>query len=73
VKYGSAGINHYGYKAGCSFANGMHAEAIADPAAARYLCPESANTQYVCLADYSGDGVCYSSASWDGFYQVSPV
>eukprot|EP00892_Ulva_mutabilis_P009761 jgi/Ulvmu1/7157/UM034_0064.1 len=73
VKYGSAGFNSYGYKAGCAFALGTFAEAMAEPDAARYLCPASMDTRYTCLHDFSGDGVCFSSDLWDGFFRSQPI
>ena len=73
VKYGSAGFNSYGYKGGCAFAQGTYAEMMADPAASRYLCPKSMDSRYMCLHDFSGDGVCFSSELWDGVFRVQPV
>ena len=73
MKYGSAGFNSFGYKAGCAFALGTYAEAMASPKAAQYLCPEDMDRRYMCLHDHSGDGVCHSSANWDGFYRALPV
>lgn len=73
VKYGSAGFNSFGYKAGCEFALGTYAEAMAVPEAAQYLCPKDMDKRYMCLHDHSGDGVCYSSDNWDGFFRALPV
>jgi hypothetical protein len=72
VKYGSAGFNPMGYKAGCTFALGTYAQALADPLAAQYLCSTSDLQDYTCLFDYSGAGVCVDSAT-DDFVQASPV
>lgn len=73
MKYGSAGFNSYGYKAGCAFAAGTFEEAEASPAASRYLCAPEQELQQACLHDFSGNGVCVSNSNWDGFWRVYQV
>lgn len=73
MKYGSAGFNSFGYKAGCEFALGTYKEAMAVPAAKQYLCPAAMDKRYVCLHDFAGDGVCHGDKHWDGFYRALPV
>lgn len=73
MKYGSQGFNLFGYKGSCNFSLGTYDDALASPDAARYLCEESQALERVCLNDYSGEGICYSSDLWDGFYRASPV
>ena len=73
VKYGSAGFNLFGYQGGCEFSLGTYEDALASPLAARYLCTRSEALKSVCLDDYSGEGVCYGSDLWDGFFRASPV
>eukprot|EP00892_Ulva_mutabilis_P008327 jgi/Ulvmu1/5867/UM025_0129.1 len=70
VKYGSAGWNSYGYAGGCAFAEGTRKDALADPMAARYLCSESQDWDFMCLHDFSGDGICMSDPLLEGFKQV---
>lgn len=73
VKYGSMGFNVFGYQGGCEFALGTFAEALSTPQSARYLCSEDQSLQLECLHDYSGDGVCFASDLWDGFFRSLPV
>eukprot|EP00892_Ulva_mutabilis_P005907 jgi/Ulvmu1/3689/UM017_0105.1 len=66
VKYGSGGFNSYGYQAGCTFVMGTFEEALADPAAARYLCPIADNRTISCFHDFSGQGRCRAQRKFDG-------
>lgn len=71
VKYGSAGFNTFGYQAGCEFATGAFQEAMAVPAAARYLCEEL--DKEGCTHDLSTHGTCIGFEAWDDFNRVEPV
>lgn len=71
VKYGSAGFNTYGYKAGCAFAAGGFSEALEDPAAARYLCAEGG--VQACTHDSASEGVCRGLDLWEAFNRTEPV
>ena len=73
VKYGSLGFNVFGYHGGCNFSLGTYEEALVAPESARYLCSDSEALEFQCLHDYSGEGVCYASDLWDGFYRSLPV
>lgn len=73
VKYGSAGFNLFGYQGGCNFSLGSYDDALASPSAARYLCTQEEALSFACLHDYSGEGVCYASDLWDGFFRSLPV
>eukprot|EP00892_Ulva_mutabilis_P005911 jgi/Ulvmu1/3692/UM017_0109.1 len=66
VKYGSGGFSSYGYQAGCSFVMGTFEEALADPAAARYLCPRAMSGSISCFHDFSGQGICRAARQFDG-------
>lgn len=71
--YGSQGFSSYGYQAGCDFATGTAAQALADPNGARYLCPGPDNSRLICLNDHSGGGVCVAPRSNDGFPRIVAV
>lgn len=73
VKYGSAGFNAYGYKGGCAFANGTAEQALADPAAAQYLCPAAQEDTVGCVYDSSGVGECTGRTRLDGFFRFEEV
>eukprot|EP00892_Ulva_mutabilis_P005909 jgi/Ulvmu1/3690/UM017_0106.1 len=66
VKYGSGGFNSYGFQAGCAFVMGTFEEALADPAAARYLCRPGDSESIACFHDFSGQGVCRAATQQDG-------
>eukprot|EP00892_Ulva_mutabilis_P005906 jgi/Ulvmu1/3688/UM017_0104.1 len=66
VKYGSGGFNSYGFQAGCTFVTGTFEEALADPAAARYLCPPANEENIACFHDFSGQGQCRAQRMANG-------
>lgn len=78
MKYGSGGFASYGYQAGCSFVMGTFDEALADPAASRYLCPPANSGTIACFHDFSGQGLCqaqrrFDSVLYDDLYTVDTV
>lgn len=73
VKYGAAGWNPLGYHAGCAFALGTYLTAWSSRAARPYLCSDADEGVSTCLPDFSGDGMCKSSPTWDGFYRPTRV
>jgi hypothetical protein len=73
VKYGSQGFNGFGYQGGCNFSLGTYQEALSSPLSARYLCNQSEALANACLYDFSGEGICFGSDLWDGFFLKMPV
>jgi hypothetical protein len=50
---------------------GSAAEALADPAGARYLC--TTPDQEACTHDHSMQGTCISYVTWEDFDRIEPV
>lgn len=46
---------------------------MADPMARRYLCSEAQDWEFLCLHDFSGDGICMSDPLLEDFKQVVQV
>ena len=74
MKYGSAGFNSYGYRAGCEFATRgtTFAQALAIPSAAQYLCP-AATLEQSCHHDFSGSGSCAADPLGESFLTLVEV
>jgi hypothetical protein len=67
VIYGSHGFASYGYKGGCSFANGTEEELLASPAALQYMCGVE-DFGFKCLHDHAGSGFCEDVEIYDEYW-----
>lgn len=73
VKYGSAGFDTFGYRAGCEFAAGTAADAALAPAAQPNLCTAAQRGRRQCTPDHSAVGFCESRSNGDDLYLVFTV
>lgn len=72
VDYRASGFNHWGYQAGCEFAQSPAKEVKAsdDSAVQRFTCRRDVPTDAKCTVDLTSLGVCVADASLDGLNHV---
>lgn len=72
IDYRAAGFNHWGYLAGCEFAESSVKEvkASTDSAVQRFTCQRELSATTECTVDLTSLGVCIADANFDGLPHV---
>ena len=72
VDYRASGFNHWGYQAGCEFAESPVKDVIAseETAVQRFKCQRELAASTECTVDLTSLGVCTTDSSFDGLSHV---